>query len=118
MDKEIQIGVPAAGHALCKHNGWDGGGVNYDNVPQCGLKKKAKNFSENSLGLRLSICDLTDKDGVLWVADVSFLVHVGRGNGEHGAVVAESQGSNASWVAVELTQALFVEWIPDIHKAV
>lgn len=33
---EIQIGVSAAGHALCKHNGWDGGGVNCYSVPQCG----------------------------------------------------------------------------------
>lgn len=34
----------------------------------------------DSLGLGLSVCDLADEDGVLWVAYVSLLVHVGGGN--------------------------------------
>lgn len=79
---------------------------------------KTTGGEEDSLGLGLSICDLADEDGVLWVADVSLLVHVGGGDGEHGAVVIEGQRGDAGGVAVELTQALLVERVPDVHKAV
>jgi len=61
---------------------------------------------------------LADEDGVLRVVDVSPLVHVGGGDGEHGAVVVEGQRGDAGRVPVELTQALLVERVPDVHKAV
>lgn len=73
---------------------------------------------EDSLGFCLSVCDLADEDGVLRVADISFLVHVGGGDGEHGAVVIERQRRDAGWVTVELTQPLLVERVPDVHEAV
>lgn len=73
---------------------------------------------EDSLGLGLGICDLADEDGVLRVVDVSLLVHVGGGNCKHGAVVIEGQRGDAGRVPVELTQALLVERVPDVHKAV
>lgn len=72
----------------------------------------------DSLGLGLSICDLADEDGVLWMADVSLLVHVGGGDCEHGAIIIEGQRGDAGRVPVELTQALLVEGVPDVHKAV
>lgn len=72
----------------------------------------------HSLGLRLGVCDLADEDGVLRVADVSLLVHVGGGDGEHGAVVVEGQRGDAGGVAVELTQPLLVEGVPDVDEAV
>ncbi len=46
---------------------------------------------EDSLGLGLGICDLADEDGVLWVIDVSLLLHVGGGDCEHCSVVIKSQ---------------------------
>lgn len=72
----------------------------------------------DSLGLGLGICDLADEDGVLRVVDVPFLMHVRGGDGEHGAVVIEGEGGDAGRVPVELTQALLVERVPDVHKAV
>lgn len=72
----------------------------------------------NSLGLRLGVGDLADEDGVLGVADVSLFVHVGGGDGQHGAVVVEGQRGDAGGVAVELTQALLVEGVPDVDEAV
>ena len=72
----------------------------------------------NSLGLRLCVCDLTDEDGVLRVADVSLLLHVRGGDGQRGAVVTEGQGGDRRGVAVKLTQTLLVERVPDVHKAV
>lgn len=80
--------------------------------------QEARRGESHSLGLGFSVCDLADEDGILWVADVSLLVHVGRGNGEHGAIVVEGQRGDAGWVPVKLTQALLVEGIPDVHKAV
>lgn len=74
--------------------------------------------TQDSLGLGLGICDLANEDGVLWVADVSLLVHIGGGDCEHGAVVIEGQGGDAGRVPVELTQALLVERVPDVDKAV
>lgn len=73
---------------------------------------------EDSLGFCLSICDLAYEDGVLWVADVSLLVHVGGGNCEHGAIIIEGKRGDAGGIPMELTQALLVERIPDVHKAV
>lgn len=73
---------------------------------------------EDSLGFSLSICDLAYEDGILWVADVSLLMHVGGGNCEHGAIIIEGKRGDAGGVPVELTQALLVEWIPDVYKAV
>lgn len=73
---------------------------------------------EDSLGLGLGISDLADEDGVLWVADVALLLHIGGGNGEHGAVVIEGKRGDAGRVPVELTQPLLVEGVPDVHKAV
>lgn len=72
----------------------------------------------HSLGLCLCVCDLADEDAVLRVADVSLLVHVGGGDGEHGAVVVEGQRGDAGRVAVELTQPLLVEGVPDVDEAV
>lgn len=72
----------------------------------------------HSLWLRLGVCDLADEDGVLRVADVSLLMHVGGGDGEHGAVVVEGQRGDAGRVAVELTQPLLVEGVPDVDEAV
>lgn len=46
---------------------------------------------QDSLGLGLGICDLADEDGILWVADVSLLLHVGSGDCEHGAIIIEGQ---------------------------
>ena len=73
---------------------------------------------EDSLGLRLSVCDLADEDGILRVADVTLFLHVGGGDGEHGAVVIEGKGGDTGRVPVELAQALLVERVPDVHEAV
>lgn len=73
---------------------------------------------QDSLWFCFSICDLANKDGVLWVAYVSLFLHVGRGDCEHCAIVAESQRGNAGRVAVELTEALLVERVPDVHEAI
>lgn len=75
-------------------------------------------LGQNLLGLCLSICDLANEDGVLRMANVPFLVHVGGGDGKHCAVVTESQRCDAGRIPVELTQTLLVKWIPDIHKAI
>lgn len=80
--------------------------------------QEARRGESHSLGLGFSVRDLADEDGVLWVADVSLLVHVGGGNGEHGAIVVEGQRGDAGRVPVKLTQALLVEGVPDVHKAV
>lgn len=50
--------------------------------------------------------------------DVVHLVHVGGGDGQRGAVVAEGQRGDAGGVTVELAQPLLVEGVPDVHKAV
>lgn len=89
-------------------------------------KAAAHRFSEilrtqgkaDSLGFSLGVCDLADEDGVLRVADVTLLVHVGGGDGEQAAVVVEGQRGDAGRVPVELTQALLVERVPDVHEAV
>lgn len=73
---------------------------------------------EDSLGLCLSIRDLADEDGILWMADVSFLKHVGGSNCKHGTIIVEGQWCNTGRVPVKLTQALLVEWVPDVHKAI
>lgn len=50
--------------------------------------------------------------------DVVHLIHVGGGDGQRGAVVAEGQGGDAGGIAMELAKPLLVEGIPDVHKAV
>lgn len=80
--------------------------------------KKKLGEQEDSLGLGFGICDLSDEDRVFWVTDVSFFLHVGGSDGKHGAVVVKSKWCDAGRVAVELTQALLVEWVPDVYKAV
>lgn len=77
-----------------------------------------KTTVKDSLGLGLCVCDLSDKDGVLRVVDVAFLVHVGGGDGQQGAVVVEGQGCDAGRVTVELTQTLLIEGVPDVYEAV
>lgn len=72
----------------------------------------------DSLGFGLGICDLADEDGVLRVVDVALLLHVRGGDGEHGPVVVEGQRGDAGGVSVELAQALLVEGVPDVDKAV
>lgn len=52
------------------------------------------------------------------MVDVTLLVHVGGGDCKHGAVVVEGQRRDAGRVPVELTQALLVEGVPDVHEAV
>lgn len=47
--------------------------------------------THDSLGFGLGICDLTDEDGVLRVADVALLLHVRGGDGKHGSVIIEGQ---------------------------
>lgn len=109
--REIQISICCNWHVPCKyscsHIQWV---ANWHTEDTRGW--------EDSLGLGLSICDLADEDGIFWVADVSLLVHVGGGNGKHGAIIIEGKWGNAGRVPVELTQALFVEWVPDVHKAI
>lgn len=52
------------------------------------------------------------------MTDVPLLVHVGGGDGEHGAVVVEGERGDAGRVAMELTQPLLVEGVPDVDEAV
>lgn len=73
---------------------------------------------EGSLWLGLSISDLADKDGILWVVDVSFLVHIGGSDGKHCAIIIKGKGGNAGRVSMELTQTLLVERVPDVHKTI
>lgn len=82
-----------------------------------GMQEGATSAS-HSLGFRLGVCDLADEDGVLRVTDIPLLVHVGGGDGEHGAVIVECQRGDAGRVAVELTQPLLVEGVPDVDEAV
>lgn len=70
------------------------------------------------LGFGLCVCDLADVDGVCGVGDVPLLLHVGGCDGQQGSVAAEGQRGDAGGVAVELTQALLIERVPDVHKAV
>lgn len=74
----------AAGRAPCKYS--------CSQIPSVANRHTEDHRAEgDSLGLGLGICDLADEDGVFWVADVSLLVHVGGGDGKHGAIVIESQ---------------------------
>lgn len=50
--------------------------------------------------------------------DLVHLVHVGGGDGQRGAVVAEGQRGDAGGITMELAQPLLVEGIPDVHKAI
>lgn len=100
---QIQISICFTAGRAARPLGWDAGRA----AP-----------ASHSLGLRLGICDLADEDGVLRVTDVPLLVHVGGSDGEHGAVVVEGQRGDASRVAVELTQSLLVEGVPDVDEAV
>ena len=56
------------------------------------------------------VADVSDVDGVLGYGQrrLFVLVHVGRGDGEDGAVVGEGQGGDGRGVTVELAQALLV----------
>lgn len=74
--------------------------------------------THDSLGFGLGICDLTNEDGVLRVADVALLLHVRGGDGKHGSVIIEGEWGDAGRVSMELTQAFLVEGIPDVDKAV
>lgn len=73
---------------------------------------------EDSLWFCFSVCDLANKDGIFWMAYVSLFLHVGGGDCEHCAIVAESQRGDAGRVAVELAEALLVERVPDVHEAI
>lgn len=74
--------------------------------------------SRGSLGFGLGVCDLADEYGVLRVTDVALLLHVRGGDGEHGSIVVEGQRGDAGRVPVELAQALLVERVPDVDKAI
>lgn len=78
----------------------------------------AKKGGKDSLGLGLGVGDLADVDGVFRVADVAHLVHVGSGDGDQAAVAVEGQRRDAGRIAVELAQALLVERVPNVNKAV
>lgn len=71
-----------------------------------------------SLGFCFCVCHLANVDTIFGVLDVIHFVHIGRSYGEGGAVVAEGQGRYAGGVAMELTQPLFIERIPNIHKPI
>lgn len=72
----------------------------------------------DSLGFGLGICDLANEYGVLRVTDVALLLHVRGGDRKHGSIIVEGQRGDAGGISMELTQALLVERIPDVDKAI
>lgn len=86
--------------------------------PGTNAAKASNSGAANSLGFCFGICHLANVDPIFGVLDVIHFVHIGRGYGEGGAVVAEGQGRYAGGVAMELTQPLFIERIPNIHKSI